>query len=87
MNLVADHVFACHLIEVDLFGKLRVQEPQDLLDRGLCTVQLLIQRRRRIAHVIAWPCTAFVAQGQVVERLKPLSHPVSIHGPHPRSGA
>lgn len=80
---MAGHGFARHLIEVDLFGKLRVQEPQDLLDRGLCAVQLLIQRR--ITQVIARPCTAFVAQGQVDERLKLLPHPVSIHGPHPRS--
>lgn len=84
VNLVAGQVFACRLTEAGLFGELRVWEPPDLLDRGLCAVRLLIQCR--ITRVRAWPCPAFAAQGQVVERLKPLSHPVLIHGPHSRRG-
>jgi hypothetical protein len=40
---------------------------------------------RGLGIVVAGPCTSFIAQSQVVERLKPLSHPVSIHRSDPRS--
>src|SRR5690242_7514478 len=79
MRLVPGHRFACHLVQVDVFGELRVECAKDLLYRRFHREKL--PSEILIAEVTARATGLFVASDQVHELLKSFPHPVPVHGP------